>query len=458
MRESTGTMLNEQLVRLLFNEKFDLTNDPLQALFRYISLKHSNGGKIEPISLVCYTFDRGVLDEQDFNPSLHNCIYIFDCRKPPATIIAPKGYEEMDSKQFPINAFLSKVSPTRVFCDIEKRRALVCVQGATSQWLNLFSAILYKLLPWIYKDGKLPEDEIEIFKLFAQKKVDLTRFTELINDFCAHCDIRDLLLKASLKGWENQIVDVQIESAKQNVQSCLTTVSVAERELGEALDVLATAQLKLNSLERMRTNNDEALYEFFKAHKQLNIVSKTNCSDGCLQLRFSISDTLDFYDQEVFKTVFDNPNSPIGRASQEVKDVLWGVFMLNKGTIKVEAGFELSNLSSLRPVKIDTPGMYITALPHPHLYHYSCLGGNAGYILKYMKEGDWDLGIEQAIAAVKNINFGDSVVLRAFLIDLFTYSECCKCIIADNGVEMTPDEFLDYISDERKEVNDENKA
>ena len=73
-----------------------------------------------------------------------------------------------------------------------------------------------------------------------------------------------------------------------------------------------------------------------------------------------------------------------------------------------------------------------------------------------MQQGNWDMAIEQSIAATKNINFGDIVVIDSFLRDIRNSMDSCKCIVANNGKEMTPREFLAYINENKENEDTEN--
>ncbi len=65
------------------------------------------------------------------------------------------------------------------------------------------------------------------------------------------------------------------------------------------------------------------------------------------------------------------------------------------------------------------------------------------------------MAIEQSIAAVKNINFGDSIVIGEFVSDVRNaFNTSRKCILADNGKEMTLREFLAYIRENKEENED----
>jgi hypothetical protein len=126
-------------------------------------------------------------------------------------------------------------------------------------------------------------------------------------------------------------------------------------------------------------------------------------------------------------------------------EVIINVFLKHYGTFRVDSMFTMTGISSLNVKSHTRADEYLdTHLPHPHLVNHGCLGGNGTYIGKYMSEGRWDMAIEQSIAATKNINFGDTTVVNSMMRDIYNRMDV-KFIIADNGQEMSPNEFLEYV-------------
>ena len=150
--------------------------------------------------------------------------------------------------------------------------------------------------------------------------------------------------------------------------------------------------------------------------------------------------------------LYTNRHSSIGNAPKDVKDIFHAVFAEGKGMFRVEGVFRLVNLASIIARRGTTSGQFSeTHMPHPHLYHHACLGGNETYINNYLKQGNWDMAIEQTIAAVKNINFGDATVIREFVEDVQNSLDSSRrCILADNGKEMTLREFLAYVRESKE--------
>lgn len=71
-----------------------------------------------------------------------------------------------------------------------------------------------------------------------------------------------------------------------------------------------------------------------------------------------------------------------------------------------------------------------------------------------MSQGNWDMAIEQTITASKNLNFGDSTVVSRMMQRLYENRDIIRCIILDDGRELTPNEFYNYLKeiDKQSEV------
>lgn len=449
---ATETVLTSSLGNLVFGDAL-FVNPVVETLFRYIALKHSDSDDIRPIKGVLYNAYTEINLDVLCRPNDVEDIHLIETdNKGFSQVAIPVNWIELNSTQFPVNVFLSKVIKTRVFCNLKTEKTIIVVtKTPTDQWYSRFCSILFRLLPWIYVDGKVPDDEIEVFRLFTQEKFDSNKFKEIIDETATRCNLREIALRKTLCGWENSIRGSLLNEAEECVTNHLEAVRNAELRLGECLDKLSVAQNHLKALSLLPLDNSNSVYQFFATHKQLHVISKKH-GGSASTIKFSILDTIEFYDYDVFSAVYNNPSSPLGKAPKDIRDIFWGLFGINKGVMRVEALFNLNNLSSLVPVCCDVSGeCNDTHLPHPHLYHHGCLGGNKNYILKYMEDGDWDLAIEQAIAAVKNINFGDAVVLNEFIGDVKNRMTDCKFIIADNGEEMTLMEFLYYIIQNEEE-------
>lgn len=441
---------------------FPLGSTVLEAALRYIAIVHCPGDieKVERIKIEHTTFSVGTRGN-DFASAFETSrddILIAESRSgADLPYIDKDGWIALDTPPYPVAPFLSKASATTVFLNNEFKKVILFVKKATDKWIDEFCSSLFRILPWIYTDEyRLTEGELALFK--AAHERDCDKFVEIVNAICAQYDFRAMSYKRILLGWNKGLRQQQIAALLVQSQSTRTKIESQENALADLYNSLGAILQNIDALERAtRGDDDDSLYKFFNTHKQLGVYQTSPLGSGGKVLYYSVCETIEYFDEDAFKRVYDNPSSSMSRnATSEVKEIFYAIFAQNKGKFRVESMFRLDNLSSLRAVRGQRTGSYgATHLPHPHLYHHACLGGNGSEINRYMADGDWDMAVEQTISATKNLNFGDATVIGEFTSDVRNNMDC-KCIIADNGTEMTPREFLNYIRTAENNEGDNN--
>lgn len=444
------------------SHSFPLGSATLEAALRYVAILHCPDDieKVELIKVEHTTFHVGARGN-DFAESFsvsNSDILIAESRNgADLPYIDKDGWIVLDEPPYPVAAFLTKASATNVFLNNETKKAILFVKKATDKWIDELCSSLFRVLPRIYPDGYRPSgNELELFK--AAHNHNSEKFVEIINELATKYDFREMSYRRILLGWSKGLRQQQLAALSTQSQSTRAKIESQENVLADLYNSLGAILQNIDALERAtRNDDDDSLYRFFNTHKQLRVYQTSSLSNGGKALYYSVCETIEYFDEDAFKRVYDNPGSSMSRnATSEVKEIFYAIFAQNKGKFRVESMFRLDNLSSLRAVRGQRTGVYgATHLPHPHLYHHACLGGNGNEINRYIADGDWDLAIEQTISATKNINFGDATVIGEFTSDVRNNMDC-KCIIADNGTEMTPREFLNYIRTAENNEGDNN--
>lgn len=423
----------------------------LEAVLRFIALKHHQGGieTIKPIECHASRFYEGDNGNKYARYAKEHGIELYILSAPRGAqlpTINEEGWVALDTPPYPVAPYLSGASETRVYTNTTSKCTIVFVRNASSEkWMDMFCSSMFRILPWYFADG-ISEDEKNLFK--AINSNDGKAFAKIINDLCAAYDFKDARLKKSLIGWNDGRRKRQIKILKNNAGKTLQRIESHQQDITKLLNELDTYNVNLLALQAQEDSTDDSVYKFFINHPNIVVLDITpGCDDGNV-MEYCVLETLEYYDRDEFLRVYNNKNSNIGCADNDVREILFAIFGLgeSRGAFRVESMFRLTNLSGLNVLRNSRSHQYDnTYLPHPHLVTYGCLGGNSKYITEYMQQGNWDLAIEQSIAATKNINFGDSTVVGSFVGDIYNHMCDCRCILADNGKEMTPTEFLAYI-------------
>lgn len=453
--ESVITKLVTDDANMFFgNRTFFLDSPVLEATLRYIAIKHHTGD-LETVQLIKTFFtecSNGSMSVNDYLRAVTpQTLCVFWVRRGYEFPRADEtGWTALDTPPFPVAPFLSKASETKVYLDADKQKVVIFVKTITEKWIDLLCSTLFRVLPWIYQDNaSISQDESELFRNFVQKNVDCEKFKKIVEEPVKDFDFKAACMKRTLMNWGKTSIEGQIATLTSKSDDVRESIGTTERNLAALYTKLGNLMTNINALRATQDEDDDSVYRFFANRKQLALYKVENRTDSYGAhnsiLYFSITDTVEFYDAEEFKRVFNNPHSYLGK-SQDIRDLFWGLYGANKGAVRVESIFKLTNLFSLEVVRGVRTGAYTaTHLPHPHQYNYGCLGANSTYIQRYMSEGNWDMAIDQAIASVKNINFGDSTVMETYVRSFEKNMDSCRCIIADNGSEMTPREFLQYV-------------
>lgn len=455
--ENINSILVQHCANQFFGTENFLETNILEATLRFIALKHCDGDieKISPLIVANGSFDGYTSGNEYVNIDIKSNISIYIGRNSvePLTITR-EGWIALDKPPFPVSLFLSKISSTTVFVNKELKRAIIFVKRATPNWLDALSSSLFRILEWIYEDDtKISDEEKALFKAIHEQNLQLV--TELMDKAAEKIDFKGYTEKKMLYGWTTGMRQAQINSLEAESQRVKKDIVDYEKAVAEKYDKLAILCENINALSNLPEGEDEEFYKFFKRHSQLSIYRvDVNRNNGGKMLFYQILDTLEFYDVDEFDRMYNNKTSILytnTHSSDELREFFYNIFKLEKGRIRVNSIFKLQNLSSITPAQGIDVETTPNSIRHPHLYHFGCLGGNQTYIQNYMAEGNWDLAIEQTIAATKNINFGDTTVFGKFICDIRDrFSD--KIVAVDGKEDMSPYEFLEYVrTSENKE-------
>lgn len=429
------------------SSEYACNNTTLEATLRYIAIK-DNGGDIEKAKLIKTVLRCANYDDRSGNVYAREGYDVAELliitpyqRGNDLLSIDAEGWVSLDSPPYPVAALISsKSSETRIYVNTSKKRAVLFVRTVTNNWCELVAQCLFRILPWRFRN-----DETELNLMKAISKQDSETFKSIVNACCANFDFKSSMIKRNLIGWTSSFKKAQIDKLERQMSSLMDNIRNLETQIAGKMDEYGAANDNLLALQRLLDENDDTLFKFFTNHQQLDVY-RVYSSCGNKILEYSVVETIEYYDEDNFLNNYNNPGSAIGNSGADMERILYGIFKEHKGVIRAEAIFRLTNLSSLTVVSDTRTGKFGgTHLAHPHLVRHGCLGANRNYINKYMMSGDWDMAIEQSIAAVKNLNMGDAVVISSMVRDLENSMDCCTCIIADNDKAMTPRQFLNYL-------------
>ena len=410
----------------------------LSAFLRAIVLKSgaysvNNLGELTKVSLVRVRRDQELEIALDFESSISlvECFGCFD-----AEIDSGEDWISeftFNGKSFPVNQYLSQFARTKIYVNEKKRRVVAYVQSrVTNIWIQAFESVLCRLMPW-YFPHDLSDDDKKFYKTISADNKSVSTddavkaFVSYVDSIAESFNLKDLILHKQLDGVADRMRQSIMANLRSELSRLTENINEYRSRIADLYEDYDRAVIELNGLETTPPAKDDAMFQFFKKHKQVSIITS-----GTNALKFGVNDTLVFYDEDEFKRIFNNGDSYLGtyNYSNEVLSALWGIFGEHRGIIRTQAVFNLRSFKLVEPIRHMT--FVKDSMPNPHIFYHACSGGNEVYYEQYAESGDWDLAIEQAISATKNLNWGDSTVCREMIGWLIDNSEV-KCIYVNDG-------------------------
>lgn len=409
----------------------------LPAFVRAIALKYGQFplDQIKSVTQVVKYRARSWDDMQHGLEEANAAIAIVECVNCIDEPISEEGWVSeysVNGRQFLPSRYLSQFCKTKIFINQEEKKVVAFVDRRASHvWVQAFESIIARLMPW-YFPSDLSDEEKRLFTTISEAggkiatEEAVNAFVDFVNSVAKDIDFRQIRLHKQLDGIANRLIQSQITQLRYNRDSYLRQIEGYRETLRSCYTGYEKAVTELAALELVPASTDTSMFDFFNSHKQLSVIDVDD------SIRFGVADTLEFYDEDGFTRVAQNENSYLSGYSESIKKALWGIFKERRGVIRVQAVFDLSGMKLVSPRRGDT--FRDDYMPNPHIYFYACSGGNDQYYEQYAESGDWDLAIEQAISATKNVNWGDSTVCERMVGWLRNYSNT-PCIYVRDDFE-----------------------
>lgn len=358
-----------------------------------------------------------------------------------------EGWRTFDGTVPPlVDKYLSQFYPTRVFVHEEKHRAVLIVDKvATQKWIQSVIAMLPRLTPWL-----IPEitPEIKSFaKSVSAESADDVAENAIVSFVQSVADdpyYTTMLLHKQLDGYAGRMKNRRLVNARSSYNGIAEDIRNYAERISNLYVKLEEQRIIISAIENSNDSDENVVYHFFEQHPQLRVVSVDD-----ERLKYMIDETIEFFDEDEAKNNLENPRSYVHSFNdgENAEMVYKALFVDRLGVLHTQARCELSAMSSVRTIG-ETSGFDKDVIPHPHIARFGCDGSNGAYYNDFAKRGEWELGIEQTIAAVKNLNMGDSTVVNWAFSWLAEHCDS-KCILTSLGSDaeryVSYSEFVDLL-------------
>lgn len=330
---------------------------------------------------------------------------------------------------------------TKIFINEQIHSVVAFVDNQPNEnwYICLFSA-MSKIWTWLFDENS--PDVLAIMQALGKK--DFVTLVKILNTYFPD-DLGIKINNKKLKEYGKCLAKGEIRALNQKIENIDYDLKSLYDRIDSFLLSRGDIYLQIEAFQALlQAKDDNELLDIFNNRKNIEIINVDNNNH---YIQYVIKDTLEYYDEDELKRMLENKNSVFYNFSQKwIIPFVKAIFIENRGKICVQSEFTLSRLSTLYPNNYgDFETDYSEYMPQPHLGFYTCLGGNKNEIARYLQKNDWQMAIDQTIAATKNINFGDYSVMSRFISYLIENMNIGKFILADNGEKMTVKEFLEFI-------------
>lgn len=379
-----------------------------------------------------------------------------DFKKGKKNELCENGWEFLDTSAMPMAHYISQKNPTDtvVIRNVAKQHTVIITPSIVEddRWARIL-AVIDNLMPWFFDFSK-DRDFARLLDNLSHdhSKKHILKIEEIMNAVFDKLNIREQIIRQDFEGFENILKAKLIAEIDTKIENTRYSIQCENEKLDILYSTLAECNLKLQSYKSLE---DEGInfVNFIMQHKNIDNIKKLDTN----RFAFTIRETIEYYDEDGFKTSYNTPGSIFDK-NLDGSDLLYELFVNHRGKIETVSEFECQNLTRLDPVRRGGGSFgnatYNQAMPHPHLAFHACLGGNEKQIRDYLAKGNWDMAIEQAIGATKNINISDHSPM-SHLINYIKNYRNEPFIIADNGKRMTVAQFEKYVKGEKKDVKED---
>lgn len=356
-------------------------------------------------------------------------------------------------------AFFRKIFYVLCYINPERRSAVLFVNMLDARRLHYLQCGIFAYLPW-YFDPQAGVTEQEMLLIASLKSKTSGDYEAILASMAEAYDFRTARTRRLLRGFETRYEQQQCDRVKRDIQDILRRMETLDNQMADYLRRKRDNENLLMGLEAKiaEGNDDSEIMDYFLRNKQLIL---ENVSGTTLQ--FIVKTTLDYFDEDLAKRIIENARSMLysnhgtpyrGQiTSDEMKLLMTKIFIDQTMKIHFCAAYQFQLEGTVSPLSGHRYGPECrNCLPNPHIHSYNCMGSYSRVINECLKNHNYIGALEQCIASGKSLNFGDSVVMEAFVSNIYGLSgdKDAHYIESPDGKMLTVKEAVAWIKAEQE--------
>lgn len=372
------------------------------------------------------------------------------------------GWERLEK----VTDFFRKSFKVLCFVNSEHKKVVLILENMTLKIFHYLQSATLAFFPWYFDPQKdaISEEELKLIKSLTGKSA--VRYQECLNEIAKKYDFETEHIRQTIKNFKTTLECKMRDHLKEKISTFDSQIRSQEAQISSLLKERRECEVSLLAWElKEHEDSSSELADYFSTNASLSLDGVN--AEG--ELEFSVKSYCEYFDEEIAKTVINNPNSYVYRPRNtylvhikeaDIKRLMNAVFVDQTIKLRLCAAYTLSAVSqriNCRTFHFNWfDGEYT---PNPHIDRFGCLGTYINPINKMLREYNYIGVIEQCIASCKSINFTDSPVMREFLEHLYGTKEAYKgnkCLELPSGLVATPEEAIKWLK--AQEDNNEQKT
>lgn len=357
------------------------------------------------------------------------------------------GYEELEM----VEGFFAKSFPMLCFVNREKKTSVAFIQRLDLRKLHYLQTALLVMMPWYHGPREsVSDNELALIKSLKEKTQ--VEYIKCLNELIKNSDIRGARIRRLMTGFETRadkerVQRVEEDIAVQNnyIRQYDEYIATALRQKNELLITLMGLKEKISEME----SNDSDLMGYLLRNKRISLYDTYGTT-----VTFIASDYISFFDEDMVERCIGNRRSyvyyeaPDNESGEKMAKLLQKIFLDGELKLKVCAAYQMTAGERVQGISgFGFDSQYENCMPNPHIQHYACLGNYERILNRLIGENDYIGVVDQCIASVKSLNWGDSTVMARFMQEM--YNDDYRCIELPDGSVCYPSEAIAWIYEQK---------
>ena len=370
------------------------------------------------------------------------------------------GYEELEI----IEGYFAKSFSMLCFINRDLQTSVIVVKRLDTRKLHLLQTATLAIMPWYYDPknrDSITEDELALLESLGGK--DYIAYVTCLNKLIEKYDVRAIRIRRLMDGFETRADNKRIESVKRDLESYASTINSYNNSIAQLIREKNEKQIVLMGLKQKVAETEGRGSELMGYLIRNSRIDVADVNDDAVTI--IAKDYFEFFDEDLVERSLNNSYSDVYSMSsdsicaEDMAQLLRAIFLDKEIKLRVAAAYQICIGSGVNGIgRYLRDGMYDDAMPNPHIYYYECLGDYVRTLNQLVQEDDYIGVVDQCLASVRSLNWGDSCVMERFLSDMYDDGYCC--VELPNGDVVYPSDAIAWLKgkSEREEKEAELRA